>query len=190
MTPSEIVRRTDHDRSAIRAYLAGQRSPGTGIRAVAEPVRRVRRLRDREAYRGSAPLVGDTAGRVATVGFDPVLSDADLPDSGSPVTARVHGVRTCCARGSLKPVSSSQKICTTLEALPARFSYTGNGRTSSRSVHVLEHVNVCEYAPGMREVQLPCLGPVLRGEHAHRAVAHSSSQIFCYRCVTARRTKR
>ena len=51
-------------------------------------------------------------------------------------------------RGSLKPVSSSKRICTTPGALPARFSCTGNDRTSSGSVHVLDHQNVWEYARG------------------------------------------
>lgn len=37
MTISEIARRTDHDRKTIRAYLAGQRSPGTRIRAMPDP---------------------------------------------------------------------------------------------------------------------------------------------------------
>ena len=50
----------------------------------------------------------------------------------------------------------------------------------------LGHVHVHEYAPGRREVQLPRLGLVLHCEHPHRAVAHSSSQIFCCRRVTAR----
>src|SRR5665811_2355291 len=35
MTVSEIARRTDHDRKTIRAYLAGQRTPG--VRERAEP---------------------------------------------------------------------------------------------------------------------------------------------------------
>ena len=34
-TISEIARRTDHDRKTIRAYLAGQRTPG--VRQRAEP---------------------------------------------------------------------------------------------------------------------------------------------------------
>ena len=37
MTISEILRRAAHDRITVRAYLAGQRSPGTGIRAVPNP---------------------------------------------------------------------------------------------------------------------------------------------------------
>ncbi|MEC5150992.1 helix-turn-helix domain-containing protein [Cryobacterium sp. GrIS_2_6] len=32
MTISEIARRTDHDRKTIRAYLAGQRTPGVRCR--------------------------------------------------------------------------------------------------------------------------------------------------------------
>ena len=37
MTINEILRRAAHDRTTVRAYLAGQRSPGTGIRAVPNP---------------------------------------------------------------------------------------------------------------------------------------------------------
>ncbi len=37
MTISEIARRTDHDRKTIRAYLAGQRTPGVRRRAAPDP---------------------------------------------------------------------------------------------------------------------------------------------------------
>ncbi|MEB0203840.1 IS21 family transposase, partial [Cryobacterium sp. 5I3] len=37
MTISEIARRTDHDRKTIRAYLAGQRTPGVRQRAAPDP---------------------------------------------------------------------------------------------------------------------------------------------------------
>nr|WP_255579943.1 hypothetical protein [Cryobacterium sp. PAMC25264] len=37
MTISEIARRTDHDRKTIRAYLAGDRSPGVRRRAEPDP---------------------------------------------------------------------------------------------------------------------------------------------------------
>ena len=37
MTIIEILRRAAHDRTTERAYLAGQRSLGTGIRAVPNP---------------------------------------------------------------------------------------------------------------------------------------------------------
>ena len=37
MTISEIARRTDHDRKTIRAYLAGQRTPGVRHRAAPDP---------------------------------------------------------------------------------------------------------------------------------------------------------
>ncbi|WP_235929035.1 IS21 family transposase [Marisediminicola senii] len=37
MTISEIARRTDHDRKTVRAYLAGQRTPGVRRRAAPDP---------------------------------------------------------------------------------------------------------------------------------------------------------
>lgn len=82
MTISKIARRADHDRNTVRAYLARQRSPGTGIRTVPNPFDKfvdyvTARLTEAPHLRSATLL--DELRPLGLTRSHPVLSDADPP---------------------------------------------------------------------------------------------------------------